>query len=150
VKQHVWQLFLAIVGGLSMFWIKWPLDWVPVETLQALGANGLYKAQMVESFVVSAMIGAGLMRVLRWRYRLLAIIAIPVFFMVWFPLQVTRQARQLGFGPEYNFATYFVNHLQFFAPSVVGALVGASLVWLIATKNGYVPPNKPLDRSRPR
>jgi branched-subunit amino acid transport protein len=135
VKQHLWQSFLAIVGGLSMFWIKWPLDWVPVEMLQALGAKGLYKAEMVESFVVSAMIGAVLMRALRWRYRLLAIIAIPVFFMFWFPLQVTRQARHLGFGPEYNFPAYFVSHLQFFAPSVLGALAGASVVWLVGTRN---------------
>ena len=118
-----------------MFWIRWPLDWVPVETLQALGAKGLYRAEMVESFVVSALIGAGLMRSLRWRYRMLAIIAIPVLFMVWFPLQVTLQARQLGFGPEYNFVAYFVNHLPFFAPSVVGALAGASLVSLIAKRN---------------
>ena len=129
MKRHLWQSILAVIGGLAMFWIKWPLEWVPVETLKTIGAKGFSSALMLESFIVSAAIGAVLMRVPRWRVRLLAIVAVPVFFMVWFPLQVTFQAKRAGFGPEYNFIGYFVGHLQFFARYVVGAILGAALTW---------------------
>lgn len=136
MKRHLWHSLLAFIGGIAMFQIKWPLTWVPVDTLRALGSSGLYALQMLESFVVAAAIGAILARLLKWRFKELAIVAVPSFLMVWFPLQVSIQAQKAGFGPEYNFPSYFVNHLQFFAPYVVGALLGAAAVRFMGSVKG--------------
>jgi len=119
-----------------MYSVKWPFELYPAGLIASLGGLGLYKLQIAESFVVSAVVGAILMTLLKWKYRLLAIVAFPAFILFWFPYQTSRQARDV-LGPEYTFTFYFWNHLPYFASYLVGASIGAAMVWFI--KRRHIP-----------
>jgi hypothetical protein len=120
----------------------------PAELATSLGGVGMYKLEVAQNFVVSAVVGAVLMTLLKWKYRFLAIVAYPAFIMFWFPYQVSRQAG-VAFGPDYTFASYFWNHLPFFGAFLVGASLGAGVAWTLKRRSIPAPPNNPLDRSRP-
>ena len=123
--RHLRQVTVVLIGGIAMYSVKLPYSLLPVELLRALGSSGLYKFQIAESLIVSTLVGYGMTRLLTWKWRVPAILAMPAFILVWFPYQTSRQARE-HFGPEYTFTRYFWNHFPYFSPYLIGAVLGVA------------------------
>lgn len=130
--RHLRDIGLTIIGIAAMYWAAdftsdalWPWR-------ESLGWVGIPWFDRMIRFLFALLVGAVLMKLLRWRFKVLAIVAAPVIFALIAPYWVYKELRDYG-GEVLWFDTasiLFIEAMTF----VVGLLAGMLLVHVLTKR----------------
>jgi len=123
--RHLRQILLVIVVLLAMYLLEGATAWLLLRVIFP-GQYDLYVfADRVAFFLWALLAGAVLMRLLTWRFRVIAMLAIPVLLLLIVPIVAYVRVRSYF---DYDFSYMMIwPYYAYLALPVLGMIVGAVL-----------------------
>jgi hypothetical protein len=135
--RHVRQALLIIVVVMAMYLIPGYLGSLLGLRLPAISYEALIWSDRLMSSVSAAIAGAVLMRLISWRFRLLAMLAIPVLVLLVVPFVAYLRARSI-FQYDISYVTMWPYYVYLGIP-VAGMIIGALLMGWAAARRATDP-----------
>ncbi len=144
--RHLRDAIITVVAILGMFWVTSTLGQALWPWRQSVvWAESVWFDRAV-AVVVAFVVGATLMRLLRWRRKVLAIVAVPFLPALVNSFWIYTEMR--AYGGEIFALDMILLGLMVTVTHVSGLLAGVVFAHLLAPRVPTMPPNKSLELTR--
>jgi hypothetical protein len=144
--RHLRDAIITIAGILAMYWTAIRLSHAFWPWLQSSGWENPIWFDRVINFSVALLVGATLMTLLKWRFRVVVIIAIPTVVALAYTYLVYAELR--AYGAEIYSEDLVPMALFQGITFVLGLLAGSMLCRLFQTRATPSTPNTSQERTR--